>query len=175
MASVSCAASTPTSRTQHVVVNPLARLPQRDPVEIVSMDMWAPYRDACRVALPQARIIVDKFHVVRMANHALEVVRKTLRAELSDKQRRGLMHDRFALLKRADDLTDRDRLTLELWTSWTPLLAKAYEAKETFYYLWDATGCVEAEARYADWLKHLACNALARLLVPSCSLRCCLL
>ena len=139
------------SRTQHVVVSHLARLPQRDSVEIVSMDMWAPYREARRAALPQARIVVDKFHVVRMANQALEVVRKTLRADLSDKQRRALMHDRFALLKRADDLTDRDRLTLDLWTSETPLLAKAYEAKETFYGIWDVTSRVDAEARYADW------------------------
>jgi transposase len=105
------------SRTHNVVVNHLARLPKRERVEIVSMDMWAPYREASRAALPQARIVVDKFHVVRMANQAVEVVRKTLRAELSDKQRRALMRDRFALLKRADALTDRDRLTLDLWTA----------------------------------------------------------
>jgi hypothetical protein len=37
-----------------------------------------------------------------------------------------------------------------------PLLARAYEAKEAFYRIWDATSRVEAEARYADWFKHLA-------------------
>lgn len=33
-----------------------------------------PYRAAVKAVLPQARIVVDKFHVVRMANDALECV-----------------------------------------------------------------------------------------------------
>lgn len=39
--------------------------------------MWTPYRDAVQAVLPDARIVIDKFHVVRMANDALEKVRKT--------------------------------------------------------------------------------------------------
>jgi len=54
----------------------------RHQVEIVSMDMWKPYRRAFQTVLPQARIVVDKFHVVRMANEALEKIRKGLRKEL---------------------------------------------------------------------------------------------
>ena len=50
----------------------------RHQVEIVSMDMWKPYRRAFQTVLPQARIVVDKFHVVRMANEALEKIRKGL-------------------------------------------------------------------------------------------------
>ena len=44
--------------------------------------MWNPYRAAVKAVLPQARIVVDKFHVVRMANDALEKVRKGFRKEL---------------------------------------------------------------------------------------------
>ncbi len=39
------------------------------------MAMWKPYRRAVQAVLPQARIVVDKFHVVRVANEALEKVR----------------------------------------------------------------------------------------------------
>jgi transposase len=147
-----------TTRTHSVVRQHLAQLPKRETVEIVSMDMWHPYREATRAALPQARIIIDKFHVVRMANQAVETVRKTLRAGLTEKQRRALMHDRFALLKRADDLNDRGRLTLDLWTKHMPLLASAYAAKEAFCRVWDASGRVDAEARYTEWLQQLAPN-----------------
>ena len=74
--------------------------------------MWVPYRDAARACLPQAQIIVDKFHVVRMANLALEEVRKTVRASLTDRQRRALMHDRYVLLRRRHDLDVRGQLLL---------------------------------------------------------------
>ncbi len=63
------------------------------------MDMWKPYRDAVRQILPQAQIIVDKFHAVRMANDALEIVRREIMSQLSAKERRTFMHDRFILVK----------------------------------------------------------------------------
>ncbi len=52
------------------------KLKDRQRIEIVSMDMWNPYQVAVKAVLPQARIVVDKFHVVRMANDTLEKVRE---------------------------------------------------------------------------------------------------
>ena len=54
------------------------------------MDMWRPYRDAVEAVLPHAMIVVDKYHVVRMANDAMEKARKFLRTNLEPKQRVGL-------------------------------------------------------------------------------------
>ena len=76
-------------RQQEAVTKRLMSMTERDKIEIVSMDMWKPYRRAVQAALPQARIVVDKFHVVRMANEALEKVRKGLRKELKANQRRN--------------------------------------------------------------------------------------
>lgn len=39
------------------------------------MDMWQPYRDAVAQIIPHAQIIVDKYHIVRMANQSMESVR----------------------------------------------------------------------------------------------------
>jgi transposase len=101
------------NRDKKTVAKYLTGLPDRQEVLTVAMDMWTPYRDAVRAVLPQARIVIDKFHVVRMANDALERVRKALRADLTISQRRGLMHDRFVLLKRQRDLSEQERLTLD--------------------------------------------------------------
>lgn len=60
----------------------------RHQVEIVSMDMRKSYRRAVQAVPPPARIVVDKFHVVRMANEALENIRKGLRKGLTINQRR---------------------------------------------------------------------------------------
>lgn len=47
------------------------------------MDMWVPYRDAVQTVLPDARIVIDKFHVVRLSNEAVEKVRRSLRRQLT--------------------------------------------------------------------------------------------
>lgn len=125
------------------------------------MDMWDPYRTAVQWALHRPRIIVDKFHVVRMANQGLEAIRRELRQTLSDRQRRTLMHDRFILLRRREDLTDKDRMILEIWTQHMPLLAQAYETKEQFYSIWNNSDRSDAEAAYLAW--HAALSPEVRL------------
>lgn len=115
------------TRRQDVVTNYLMKLKDRQKIEIVSMDMWTPYRTAVKTVLPQARIVVDKFHVVRMANDALEKVRKGLRKELKPSQSRTLKGDRKILLKRAHEVSDRERLIMETWTGAFPRLLAAYE------------------------------------------------
>ncbi|MFC4766861.1 ISL3 family transposase [Effusibacillus consociatus] len=77
------------NRNKESVINYLYHLPNKERIQYVTMDMWQPYRDAVRTVLPKATIIIDKFHVVRMANQALETIRKDLRANLSTKERRG--------------------------------------------------------------------------------------
>ncbi len=139
------------NRSQATVAQHLHDLHRRGRVEIVAMDMWEPYRNAVQWALHRPRIIVDKFHVVRMANQGLESIRRELRQTLTDRQRRTLMHDRFVLLRRHEDLTDKDRMILKVWTQHMPLLAQAYEAKEQFYDIWKTRDKADAEAAYTTW------------------------
>ncbi len=140
------------NRDKKTVTNYLYNLPGKEEVQYVAMDMWTPYRDACQAVIPDARIVIDKFHVVRMANDAMERVRKSLRVQLTPKQRRGLMHDRFILLKRERDLNDRERLLLDGWTANYPELGLAYRLKEDFYGVYEGSSSPEvALQRYAVW------------------------
>ncbi|MAP25471.1 MAG: ISL3 family transposase, partial [Methylophaga sp.] len=139
-------------RQQDAVTKRLMSMTERDKVEIVSMDMWKPYRRAVQAVLPQARIVVDKFHVVRMANEALEKIRKGLRKELTANQRRTLKGDRKILLKRAHDVSDREHLIMETWTGTFPQLLAAYEHKERFYHIWDCATRRDAEKALAAWI-----------------------
>lgn len=103
------------NRNKDTVAKYLFKMPYRDTVQYVTMNMWTPYRDAVSAVLPDAAIVIDKFHLVRMANDALEKAHNELRAELTLKQERGLMHDRFVLLKRERTLSDEERLNLDGW------------------------------------------------------------
>lgn len=140
------------SRRQDIVINYLMQLKNRENVEFVSMDMWNPYRVAVKKVLPQARIVVDKFHIVRMANDALEKVRKSLRKELKLSQSRLLKGDRKILLKRAHEISDPERLSIETWTNAFPALLAAYEHKERFYNIWNSTTRQQAETALDAWL-----------------------
>lgn len=139
------------NRNKETVINFLARLEGRDQIQFVAMDMWAPYRDAVIAMLPQAIIVIDKFHVVKMANEAMEKVRKSLRESLTPKQRRGLMHDRFVLLKRESELTDKEALSLSGWVKNYPELGLAHKLKEDFFKIYDAQNSDDALVRFAKW------------------------
>jgi transposase len=53
----------------------------RDQVELVVIDPSAPYASGIRAALPTARIAVDKWHLVRLANEAVTEVRQRVTRE----------------------------------------------------------------------------------------------
>jgi transposase len=138
-------------RNKKTVATYLFKLDGRDQVRYVAMDMWNPYRDAVREVLPQAQIVVDKFHVQRMANDALEKARKSMRESLTPKQRRGLVHDRFVLLKRERELTAKDRFLLDGWVKNYPVLGEAYRLKEAFFGIWDSQTPWDAQNAYQTW------------------------
>lgn len=142
-------------RNKKTVINYFARLNGIDQIHYVAMDMWKPYKDAVELMIPHAKVVIDKFHVVRMANDALERVRKSLRQQLTTKQRRGLMHDRFVLLKRERDLTPQESLLLDGWCQNYPELGLAYRQKEDFYMIYESNSISEARKRYVSWSRTL--------------------
>ena len=121
-------------------------------ISVVTMGMWRPYRDAVQEVIPNAVVVVDKFHVVRLANYALEKVRKGYKSGLDAKGRRKLRNDRYTLLKRRKDLTVFEAGTVEQWKKDFPELIAAYESKELFYGIYDAPNAAAGKMRYQKWL-----------------------
>ncbi len=143
-------------RRKATVQQRLLRFSHRQSIEFVCTDMWVPYKEAVRAALPEAQLTVDKFHVVRMANEALDKIRKDLQAEMDPKQRRTLkMSDRYTLLKRRHDLNESQQIRLEVWTQNVPLLGQAYELKEAFYDIWEAEDRRLALSQYLEWKEQI--------------------
>lgn len=143
------------NRNQDTIAKYLTGLKGKDKVQYVAMDMWRPYKTAVNAVLPQAIVVIDKFHIVKMANEAMEKVRKSMRADLTLKQKRGLMHDRFVLLKREHDLTDKERFNLDGWVQNYPLLGEAYRLKEAFYGVYEAKSQSDAVRAYEQWQKSI--------------------
>ncbi len=84
-------------RNEEVLGQYIAGMRNRDLVEIVTIDMWRPYARMAAEYLPKAAVVIDRFHVVRMANDALDKVRKAVQRELPTGERVALKHQRGAL------------------------------------------------------------------------------
>ena len=113
----------------------------KDQVRFVAIDPCAVYRSAVERALPDAVIVVDHFHLVRLANQAVTRVRQRVTRQVLG--RRGTARDP-AWANRRRLLRARERLTSQQFTRmWDEILAQeatgellaAWIAKEELRYL----------------------------------------
>ena len=139
------------NRNKVAVIRYLAGIEDREKIKLVAIDMWNPYREAVREVLPHARIVVDKFHVVRMANEALERIRKEHRVSLPMRGRLQLKDDRWMMLTNPDKLDAGRMWLLEAMLGQFPLLKAGYEAKERFRAVWRAENMPAAQEAYDKW------------------------
>jgi len=142
------------TRTKDEVTRFLLTLDRRV-VKVVSIDMWAPYRDACTIAFPRAVVVVDRFHVQKMANNIMTKVRVKAMAELTKAQRKLIKNERYILLSRNYNLTDYQQDMLLSWSEICPILCDAYQYKERFMDIWEATDRHKAERQYEEWVYSL--------------------
>jgi transposase len=145
----------------------LRALPEqvRAEIEIVSIDPSDVYRKAIRTVLPDARIVADRFHLVRGANTALDTVRRERQRQAStrgrSKTRRSsgaaswnprLYRHRRRLLKARERLNSHDEHALSELFSTDPVIAEAWTLKETFRHIYKATSRQHAEQRLDTFL-----------------------
>jgi transposase len=79
---------------------------QREQVEEVSIDMWGGFPKVMAPVFPNAILVYDRFHVMKLVNNEFNKLRKTVGMTL-----RG---SRYLLLKNQVDLREEQRLQLEL-------------------------------------------------------------
>ena len=68
----------------------LDSLAEPEKVRGVVMDMHEPFRQAVQMCLPQAKVVVDKFHLIRHINGALDKVRSRLQGGSSRRKTRSI-------------------------------------------------------------------------------------
>lgn len=154
-------------RSQRVVVDYLRSLPpeHRRAIEVVSIDPYEAYRQAIRAELPRARIVADRFHLVRGANAALDAVRRERQRQIGRRRPKGvrrsgqlatwapeLYRARRLLAKARERLSERERRRLcELFAA-DPVIGAAWGLKEAFRAIYRAPDREEAEVRLGRFL-----------------------
>ena len=100
----------------------LKSLQGRDKVRVVCMDMSASYRALVKQYFPHARIVADRFHVIRLIQHHFMDLCRQIAPSI--KQHRGYL---AALRKHPERLTDLERSRLDHLFLSHPALRAIYD------------------------------------------------
>jgi transposase len=108
-------------------------------IQLAVMDMWKPFRKSTAKPehAPQAKILFDKFHVMRHLGDALDKVRKSEYVRLTGKNREFIKGQKYTLLSHRENLTLAGRRSLKKLLQANKRLNTAYLLKESFGQLWD--------------------------------------
>lgn len=125
---------------------------ERAKVKKVVMDLSTLFRSVAKQLFPEAKIIADKFHVIRVVINSLENVRKRIQKEFHEAKRKWFKRSRHLLLKPEYKLTDEDKIELNRMLNSSPELEKAWILKERFYEIFRKVTRTEAKKELRDWL-----------------------
>jgi transposase len=128
----------------------------------VTMDMSSAYIEAVTRGAPQAQIVFDRFHVQRMAQGAVDQVRRDqVRLLAGSDDAKILKKTRWALLKNPWNLTavEGDKL-VEVQRTNRPLY-RAYLLKETLAAIFDRRQVNVAREKFIEWCGWAARSRLA--------------
>jgi transposase len=87
-------------------------LAMREGVEEVCVDMWGGFPKVIREVFPNAKTVVDRFHVQKLVNKALNKIRLALNLK-------GL-ENRYLLMSNQPNLANEEQEKLELILSFSP-------------------------------------------------------
>lgn len=141
------------SRTKDRVIKYFNSLPDSDNIKVVVMDMWRPYCEAVYECLPGAKVVIDRFHVVKALNEALDDVRK--RAVVAGGPRGNVRALRYLLLSNFEDLNPSQALELDNILDMNKQLKTAYVLKEGLRNIYLCQDRAEAESLYKAWVKNI--------------------
>lgn len=133
-------------------------------VEVVAMDMSKAYTAWVLSSLPTARIVYDKFHVIKMMNERLDSLRRELQRNLPEDQKRFLKGKRWLLLKARERLREDHRKNLDEMLSVNAPLATAYQLKEKLRCLWGEETWRDAETFLANWCGEAKASGIKQLI-----------
>jgi transposase len=138
----------------------------RAQIEAVAMDMSAAYISAVQTNLPDAAIVFDRFHIVKLMNEKLTQLRRELYRQASADQRSVLKGSRWLLLKNPENLQDdrdeQNRLAEALKLN--EPLAAAYYLKEELRQFWQKRFKFPARLFLRSWCKRAMSTGLSPLI-----------
>ena len=135
-------------------------------IEAVAMDMSPAYREAVSTHLPKAKIVFDRFHIMKLFNEKLSDLRRALHREATDgMQKQVLKGTRWLLLKASENLDQEkdEKSRLDEALALNQSLAVAYYLKEDLRQFWEQPGKEFATLFLDGWIRRAEASGIKML------------
>ena len=110
----------------------------RQSIRFVCSDMWQPYLNVIAAQLKQAVHILDRFHIMKKMNEAIDEVRRGEAARLKrDGYEEVLKHSRWCLLKRAENRSEKETVKLTELLQYNLQSVRSHLLREDFQRFWE--------------------------------------
>jgi transposase len=141
-------------------------------LKFVCSDMWKGYLKVIAKKAGAAVHILDRFHIMANLNKALDKVRAAeARALNAQGQGEVLKHSRWCILKRPENLTDKQAEKLSDLLRRNLKIVRAYLLKEQFQLFWDYISPAWAGKFLDQWTAAVMRSRIGPLKGFACSLR----
>ena len=122
-------------------------------IQYVCTDMWKPYLKVIAKKIPVALNILDRFHIMKKFNLAIDDVRRQEVAQLKkDGYEPVLAKTRWLILKKPENLKDAQKISLKKLLEYNLKSVRAYLLREDFQQFWTYTSEVWAKKFLDSWI-----------------------
>lgn len=118
-------------------------------VKVVVSDMSEAYMSVGKNKIPNAIQVADRFHLIKILNNAID---KTRKQEVR-REKTLLANSKYALLKRPENLTNKQKMTFEAIDKANLRTARVWRAKENFRALFGQPDGTHAFISLNTWLQ----------------------
>jgi transposase len=123
-------------------------------IRYVCSDMWRPYLNVIAAKVGQALHVLDRFHIAKHMNEAVDQVRRAESSRLRSQDKEAaqrLKHMRWPLLRRGSRVRGHARQKLNALLASKLATARAWELKEAFAHFWSYSSVLWAGAFLDCW------------------------
>lgn len=141
-------------------------------LQYVCSDMWQPYLNVIRKRAGEAVHVLDRYHIMSNMNKAINEIRSgEARQMKADGYEQILKHSRWCLLKRPENLTDKQTVKLKELLKYNLRSVRAYLLKEDFQRFWEYRSPAWAQKFLREWCQRAMRSRLEPMKKVARSLR----
>jgi transposase len=140
-------------------------------IKAVATDMSAAYWSAVREHLPNAALVFDKFHVIKLMNERLDDLRRQMVREAEGPLKLRIKGTRFLLLRNPENLQTDQIPKLDRALRLNEPLLLGWYLKEELRELWSQPSPASMKAFMNDWCQKAEQTAIGQLIKMAKTLR----
>lgn len=146
---------------------------RKSKIEAVCTDLSSAYTNAVTENLPNASLVVDHFHVAKLMNEKVDLLRRQLwHAEKDVNKRKIIKGTRWLLLRNGSDIFDAEyKSRLDNALSLNEPLMVAYYLKEDLKEIWNQTNKQAASDVLDEWIRQALDSKIQPMVKMATTLR----